>query len=572
MGEPLSRLYASILVQRLVQFTEQHDLRSPTQAGYRPERSTIHQAFVLQHVIDKHSCLKTPLYLCFVDLKSAYDRVQWPLLWDLLERLGVQGKILGAVQSLYDNCLLSMRVSGFSGEGKTPSMGLRQGCLLSATLFGLFTDGLHHYLETMAPGAGIQIQHMRLRERVYADDICLMASSPTHLQALIDALSSYCAVLHMEVSVPKTKVMVVSPVPAPAVAFSCNDNPIEQVTTFKYLGLHFHQSGAVAHLISPIKSRAGGSWAAVQRRHSLLQCGKTINLHLHLLQAVLVPVLQYGCQVWSMHSPRVAAANSSRLDLQRLYDYYLRTICGLLPSTPRKILLAELGLLPLQVLWWRQTLRFWNSLAALPVGSCYHTVCLDNLTDAFQKGACNVASSVAGWLRSVGYNMPRVFDVMPLLDIDGIVEALTVQLQDMGSAALYCPREAPTRGVVSCTYEQWFRPYSLRRRYCHLPVSGGRMQRFLQFRLGCHSLPIAAGRCAGAAHVARAQRVCLACNSGAVGDEMHLVFECTALAFLRSRYASLFTGSTDTMRSFFAQPDHMGVFHYVIDCLDFIMI
>ena len=53
--------------------------------------------------------------------------------------------------------------------------------------------------------------------------------------------------------------------------------------------------------------------------------------------------------------------------------------------------------------------------------------------------------------------------------------------------------------------------------------------------------------------------MCLACDSGAVGDEMHLIFECTALASLRCWYASLFTGSTDTKRSFFAQPDHMGV-------------
>ena len=73
-----------------------------------------------------------------------------------------------------------------------------------------------------------------------------------------------------------------------------------------------------------------------------------------------------------------------------------------------------------------------------------------------------MASSVASCLSSVGYDMPRVFDVMPLLDVDSIVEALTAQLQDMGSAALYCYREAPTQGVVSCTYEQWFRPYSLR--------------------------------------------------------------------------------------------------------------
>lgn len=51
---------------------------------------------------------------------------------------------------------------------------------------------------------------------------------------------------------------------------------------------------------------------------------------------------------------------------------------------------------------------------------------------------------LCGGLRSVGYNMPCVFDVMPLLDIDSTAEALTVQLQDMGSAALYCPRAAPT--------------------------------------------------------------------------------------------------------------------------------
>ncbi len=88
----------------------------------------------------------------------------------------------------------------------------------------------------------------------------------------------------MEISVLKTKVMVVSPVPA--VAFSCNGNPIEQIATFKYLGLHFHLSVAVVHFISPIKSKAGGYWAAVQRWHSLLQCGKTVNLQLHMLQAV----------------------------------------------------------------------------------------------------------------------------------------------------------------------------------------------------------------------------------------------------------------------------------------------
>ncbi len=127
VGEPLSRLYASVLVQRLVQYTEQQGLRSPTQAGYRPGHSTIHQTFVLQHVIDKHKRLKSPLYLCFVDLKSAYDRVQWQLLWDLLQRLGVQGTMLGAIQSLLMAACSPCGSVARSGTGRPPSWGCGRG-------------------------------------------------------------------------------------------------------------------------------------------------------------------------------------------------------------------------------------------------------------------------------------------------------------------------------------------------------------------------------------------------------------------------------------------------------------
>ncbi len=56
VGEPISRLYANIMVQRLVTYTEQQQLRSATQTGYRPELGTIHPAFALQHAVDKQTC------------------------------------------------------------------------------------------------------------------------------------------------------------------------------------------------------------------------------------------------------------------------------------------------------------------------------------------------------------------------------------------------------------------------------------------------------------------------------------------------------------------------------------
>ena len=84
-------------------------------------------------------------------------------------------------------------------------------------------------------------------------------------------------------------------------------------------------------------------------------------------------------------------------------------------------------------------------------------------------------------------------------------------------------------------------------------------------------LPIATGRWAGAGHVDRANRVCLACNSGILCIAKNMIFECTALAPLSSRqqHPDLFTPRTDTMRSFFAQQDYLGVSNYIIDCLSF---
>ena len=78
----------------------------------------------------------------------------------------------------------------------------------------------------------------------------------------------------------------------------------------------------------------------------------------------------------------------------------------------------------------------------------------------------------------------------------------------------------------------WFGPFSKRRRYCQLPVSGRRMQRFLQFRLGSHNLPIVAGRFSWDQHVARADRVCTVshCGTGGVvvANELHMIHECPA--------------------------------------------
>ena len=65
-------------------------------------------------------------------------------------------------------------------------------------------------------------------------------------------------------------------------------------------------------------------------------------------------------------------------------------------------------------------------------------------------------------------------------------------------------------------------------------------------------------------------RGCTHCGGVVVADELHMTHECPVVQPFRLQYAALFTPDTNTMRSFFAQQDHMQVFKFVLDCLDFL--
>ena len=147
------------------------------------------------------------------------------------------------------------------------------------------------------------------------------------------------------------------------------------------------------------------------------------------------------------------------------------------------------------------------------LGSFSTRSCLTSLMMLFVSGGVPRAF-LAPWLLACSpLGSPRVMIVVvPDMEVAAIVEALRQHLGGTHDYALHCLRAAPTCGVVACTYHHWFRPFSKHRRYCQLPVSGRRIQRFLQFRLGSHRLPIVVGRFAGGQHVARADKVCTHCD------------------------------------------------------------
>jgi hypothetical protein len=198
-----------ILESRINQWAETNDLRAKGQAGFRKDFRTTDNLFILRTLTEQAKFLKKQLYTCFVDFKKAFDTVPRDLLWQVLEELGVSGRILECLRSMYrqDQACLHHPKEGF-----TPTflcrIGMKQGCPLSPLMFGLFIDGIEKRLNALEGDAPPMLGHLAVRLLLYVDDLALMSHTPAGLQKQLDVLQVFCCEHQLTVNVKKTKVVV----------------------------------------------------------------------------------------------------------------------------------------------------------------------------------------------------------------------------------------------------------------------------------------------------------------------------------------------------------------------------
>ena len=149
--------------------------------------------------------------------------------------------MLEAIQSVYKSSGLTMHINGKHGETFQSITGVKQGCPMSPTLFGLHMDDLHGYLMSVVVlDVPMLSSGAVMPNSDYADDTALMAARPLSLQHLTNTVSAFCILMGMIISVAKTKVLVFnSNYPGPY-QWLCNGQQLEIVSAFKYLGVTFH--------------------------------------------------------------------------------------------------------------------------------------------------------------------------------------------------------------------------------------------------------------------------------------------------------------------------------------------
>ena len=140
LASSVYKIYCSILNDRLYKWADDNKKLEDEQGGFRKNRSTTDQISSLTSIIDSRKKRKLSTFTAFIDFKKAYDFINRDKLWSRISNLGISGKMLNAVKSLYSSVSSCVKVNSFYTEWFGVSGGLRQGCILSPLLFNLYLE------------------------------------------------------------------------------------------------------------------------------------------------------------------------------------------------------------------------------------------------------------------------------------------------------------------------------------------------------------------------------------------------------------------------------------------------
>ena len=168
-----------------------------SQFGFVPGRGTTDAIFVVRQLQEKYLAVNKRLYMAFVDLEKAFDRVPRKVIWWALRKLGVEEWIVRLVQGMYANARSRFRVGeGFSKEFEV-KVGVHQGSVLSPLLFIIVLEALSREFRAGVPW-----------EDLYADDLVIIADS---LEECVRRLLIWKEAMEkkgLRVIAGKTKVMI----------------------------------------------------------------------------------------------------------------------------------------------------------------------------------------------------------------------------------------------------------------------------------------------------------------------------------------------------------------------------
>ena len=122
-------------------------------------------------------------------------------------------------------------------EAFTCFAGVKQGCMMSPTLFNFYLSDQPKFLNTTS-STDIVLGDRSVNCLLYADDLTISSRSEKNLQIIVNKLESFCENADLSANLDKTKIMIF-------ILFRYGADELGTAKSYKYLGLIMSPFGNV---------------------------------------------------------------------------------------------------------------------------------------------------------------------------------------------------------------------------------------------------------------------------------------------------------------------------------------
>ena len=198
------------------------------------------------------------------------------------------------LRNLYEGQEATIRTGHGTSDWFQIGKGMRQARILSPCLFNLYAEYIMIKTWADEAQAGIKIAGRNINNLRYADDTTLMAENEEELKSLLMKVKEESEKVGLKLNIQKTKIMASGPI----TSWQIGGETVETVAEFIFLGSKITADIDCSH---EIKRRLLLGRKVMTNLDSILKSRDiTLRKKVHLVKAMVFPVVMYGCESWTI--------------------------------------------------------------------------------------------------------------------------------------------------------------------------------------------------------------------------------------------------------------------------------
>jgi len=251
--------------------------------------------FSASQIIEKHREFNIPTYIAFSDFKKAFDSVDRDKLWTIMLSKEIPTHLITIIQKIYmENIIRVNAGNGISEDSRAITQGVRQGCPLSPVKFNLYLDEvIRIWLQKLKTSK--YFKELIFNTLLFADDQFIISDREDNLQKAVCLLYNISKEYNLETATKKTKVFGFVGTDHLRTKIIINDETLEQVSQFTYLGcgISYQFSNDVEFKLAKFLQLIGTIKRTIfkkVRMETVLKICNTLDL----------PTFLYGSENWTL--------------------------------------------------------------------------------------------------------------------------------------------------------------------------------------------------------------------------------------------------------------------------------